>query len=113
MGAALAHLLRADSHNQGQSGQEGTVGTDQVPVRSDRSDTGADQVAHAIRRDRLADADAAATRLVAAEQRVSRRTLRASGLRGSNAELGELARIVKSRSLMAGLKADNARRMAE
>ena len=44
---------------------------------------------------RLAEARAVAEVLAAAGKRVSRRTLRSAGLRGSNSELGELARLVR------------------
>jgi hypothetical protein len=44
---------------------------------------------------RLAEARAAAARLSAAGQRISRRSLRDHGIRGSNAELGVLARLAK------------------
>lgn len=43
---------------------------------------------------RLAEVRAAAARVTAAGQLVSRRTLRAAGLRGSNADLGLLASLV-------------------
>jgi hypothetical protein len=108
MGAALAHLLRADTHRLYQASQAGPPGEDQAPVRADRSAPGGDQAAGPVRRDRLADADTAAVRLIAAGQRVSRRTLRAAGLHGSNAELGALARIVRSQTAMAGATAGNA-----
>jgi hypothetical protein len=45
---------------------------------------------------RLAAARAAARQLDDERMRVSRRTLRYVGLRGSNADLGALARIVRS-----------------
>jgi hypothetical protein len=45
---------------------------------------------------RLAEAHAAAARLVTSGQRVSRRSLRAAGLHGSNADLGVLAGLVRS-----------------
>jgi hypothetical protein len=51
-----------------------------------------------IWQDRLAEAEIMAERLTAAGQRVSRRTLRAAGLHGSNADLGAFARIAKSRT---------------
>jgi hypothetical protein len=44
-----------------------------------------------IRPGLLAQAEAAATRIRAAERRISRRSLRAAGLHASNAELGKLA----------------------
>jgi hypothetical protein len=45
---------------------------------------------------RLAEAHAAAARLVTSGQRISRRSLRAAGLHGSNADLGVLAGLVRS-----------------
>jgi hypothetical protein len=50
-----------------------------------------DQIAAGIRPGRLAQAQAAAERISATGRRVSRRTLRAAGVRASNAELGALA----------------------
>ena len=46
---------------------------------------------------RPSDAYAAAARVIASGQRVSRRSLRSAGLHGSNADLGMLARLVKAR----------------
>jgi hypothetical protein len=46
--------------------------------------------------DRVAEAQTAAARLAAAGQHVSRRALRAAGLHGSNADLGQLARILST-----------------
>ena len=45
---------------------------------------------------RLAEAHAAASRLVTSGQRISRRSLRAAGLHGSNVDLGMLAGLVRS-----------------
>jgi hypothetical protein len=45
-------------------------------------------------RSRIAEARAAAAKVTASGRRVSRRSLRAAGLRGSNADLGMLARLV-------------------
>jgi hypothetical protein len=47
-----------------------------------------------ITTERLAQAVAVAARLRADGRRISRRTLRADGVRGSNADLGTLARII-------------------
>jgi hypothetical protein len=94
MGAALAHLQRADAHDAGHPGHAGPPGADQAPDRADRVGTGGDQAASLIRPDRLAEAQALAARLTAAGQRVSRRSLRRAGLHGSNAELGAVALIV-------------------
>ena len=48
-------------------------------------------------RRRLSDAYAAAARVVASGQQVSRRSLRSAGLHGSNADLGMLAHLVRAR----------------
>jgi hypothetical protein len=91
MGAALAHLLRADALQAAARHQ---------PARPDPLDPDdrPDVIAHdptgAVL---LAKAEPVARRLAAAGQRISRRTLRASGVHGSNAHLGALARILRSR----------------
>ncbi len=88
MGAALAHLLRADLADQAQ------------PPPPDHATghnrTRADHTAATIRPDRLAEAQAAAALLSTAGKRVSRRTLRTVGVHGSNTDLGALARILNS-----------------
>jgi hypothetical protein len=89
MGAALAHLLRADAHSLSQP-------VCAEPEMADRRDTRADQASATIRPGRLAEAAAAAALLSTDGKRVSRRTLRTAGVHGSNADLGTLARIVKS-----------------
>ena len=89
MGAALAHLLRADMQAAGQAGQGGLACADQ-------GGTGQGQAAATASPCRLAEAQEAAVRLAAAGHRVSRRTLRTAGLHGSNADLGALARIIRS-----------------
>jgi hypothetical protein len=97
MGASLAHLLRADMHGTKEPGEARPSGPDQVVARADHPGTRQDQTGSTIWQDRLAEAEIMAERLTAAGQRVSRRTLRAAGLHGSNADLGALARIAKSR----------------
>lgn len=93
MGAALAHLLRADSHRTNLGGQaKSTHPADQAAGK----DTRADRTAIPIRPERLTQAWTTATTLNAAGQRISRRSLRGAGVRGSNAELGALARLVTS-----------------
>jgi hypothetical protein len=88
MGAALAHLLHADAARLSALAQLPVIG------RGD-DDLLNDGIAHLrVRPDRVAEAQATATVVSAAGHRVSRRTLRAAGLRGSNAELGVLARMV-------------------
>src|SRR6266851_1101708 len=96
MGAALAHLLRADAHCMDLADQVRSVHPDQARDRPDRSGTGGDHAAETIRPDRLAEAESAAALLSASGERISRRTLRTAGVRGSNADLGALARIVRS-----------------
>jgi len=84
MGTALAHLLRADAHDPAGSGVAERL-ADGAPR---------DHTAGVITNERLAQAVAVAARLCADGRRVSRRTLRAGGVRGSNADLGTLARII-------------------
>jgi hypothetical protein len=99
MGAALAHLLRADGDGASRPGQvDPSPGPDHMVARADRGDGDRDQDRGTAWRKRLAEAETTATRLSVAGQRVSRRTLRAAGLRGSNADLGVLARIARSRA---------------
>jgi hypothetical protein len=94
-GTALAHLLHADSaafltpdgalslpvQERPDADQAGVPGpaTDQAGVSGPSADG----------RERVDD-------LLAVHERVSRRSLRAAGIRGSNAELGELARRVRA-----------------
>lgn len=88
MGSALAHLLRSDGV-QPVPGQREELGTGHTGT-SDRD------VRHLPSRERIQDAYAAATRIKATGQRVSRRALRTAGLRGSNAELGTIAQLIKA-----------------
>lgn len=96
MGAALTHLLSADAHSVKTPDHAGSPAPDQVLMRPDQCATRQGQAANTHRPDRLAEAELVADRLRATGQRVSRRTLRAAGLRGSNAELGALARTITS-----------------
>jgi hypothetical protein len=89
MGAALAQLIHTDTHQPGIN-PRADPGPDQTAGRANPEPVGA-----TIRADRLADARATATRLHAAGQPISRRTLRSAGLRGSNAELGTLAHLTR------------------
>lgn len=112
MGSALAHLLRADpaehtAHHPGRHisdapvdkyaanpavmGQEGSVAYP-APVGDARPPA----------RVRVADVQAAAATVIASGQSVSRRSLRAAGLHGSNADLGMLARRVRARTYLPG-----------
>ncbi len=82
MGAALAHLLRADNHHN-------------PPTHNHTDHTHPGQSAAVpARPEQAAQAQAAANQLRAAGRPVSRRTLRECGIRGSNAHLGALARII-------------------
>jgi hypothetical protein len=78
MGAALAHLLHAD-------------GTTPAPATAPghASEWPAGQLAHAT-------ATATATSLITSGHRISRRTLRAAGIKGSNASLRALAATLRA-----------------
>jgi hypothetical protein len=104
MGAALAHLLRADAHRRDLAGQAWSPRPDQAPGRADHNDTSQDHPSRVIQPDRLAEAEAAAALLSAAGKRVSRRARRTVGVRGSNTELGTLVRIVRSDPTTAGAR---------
>ena len=86
MGAALAHMLRADANSTGEprSAPSANGERDQDLLRPDHR-------ARVIDPEQLGQARAVAAQLAAAGRRVSRRSLRAAGLRGSNADLGALA----------------------
>ena len=104
MGSALAHMVRADARAGGGNG----MATDKVAdhPKAARAAAEADRTSRSVdrRRDwgrsrasaRLTAARAAARELDDTKMRVSRRTLRNVGVRGSNADLGTLARIVRS-----------------
>jgi hypothetical protein len=85
MGAALAHLLRADTCGEDRE--------DPVPGPGHGSRTG-----HLFSvGGRLDEAEAAGRKLAAAGQKISRRALRRAGLHGSNADLGILAAMARER----------------
>jgi len=94
MGAALAHLLRADAHHQDRPARDRSNGRDQIVDRAERRNGETDHADGTMRLDRLAEAQAAAAHLTTAGQRVSRRALRRAGIHGSNADLGFIVRIV-------------------
>jgi hypothetical protein len=98
MGAALAHLLRADAHA---ASQPAPAGPGRAPGGAGRGGGCGGQGA-GVRPERLEEGRALAVRLAAAGQRVSRRSLRRAGLRGSNAELGAVAVMVMSQGSPAG-----------
>ena len=102
MGAALAHLLRADAQGTDLADQAGSS----CPDYGDHRGTGGDQGAGTIRPERLAEAAGAAALLNAAGGRISRRALRAAGVRGSNADLGVLARIIRSQGTSETMPSD-------
>jgi hypothetical protein len=84
MGAALAPLLRADAC--------ASSSADPVPESLPAGDAGV-----LLRvSGKLAEADAAARQLAAAGQVISRRTLRRAGMRGSNADLGAMAAMIRA-----------------
>ena len=84
MAAGLTHMIRADT---------AATSTRPPSKAGPASGMGEPEVA-GMSPGRIAEAQAAALRVAAAGQRVSRRTLRAAGLRGSNTDLGLLARLV-------------------
>jgi hypothetical protein len=106
MGAALAHLLRADAQGIVPTDQAGSHRPDQVTDHADRSGVSGNDAAGMIRPDRLAEAEGAAARLRASGKHVSRRTLRTAGVHGSNADLGALARIVRSQPISRRVPSD-------
>jgi hypothetical protein len=91
MGATLTHLLHADTHGPRPGIRTAVPGLGPIEDQSKRHDSGKNHVAATIRPGRLGQAEAAAGRIQAAGQRISRRNLRAAGVRASNAELGKLA----------------------
>ena len=93
LGTALAHMLHADTAADGL----GPCLPDQAAHFGPADEHHSDQVGEASEPSREEprpgdEAGVAIDALVAAGQRVSRRGLRAAGFRGSNAELGDLAR---------------------
>jgi hypothetical protein len=83
MAAGLAHMIRADVL----AGREAAASC-RPPLSEGMADP-----ACGINAGRLAEVRTAAARLAVRGQRVSRRNLRTAGVRGSNAELGLLARL--------------------
>jgi hypothetical protein len=94
MGAALAHLLRADA-----------CGSSQDPVPESAPGSRADGLLSGACR--LAEAEAVARQLAAAGQGISRRALRRAGLHGSNADLGALAAMIRARPSAGQVPAGN------
>ncbi len=94
MGAALAHLLHADTHTTTPADHTGPGVPGPAPDHANRRPDHARPPALASR---LAEAQTAAAELAAAGQHVSRRALRTAGLHGSNADLGAPSRMITSR----------------
>jgi hypothetical protein len=105
-GTALAHLLHADAATaahpaegaeaSGPGSGPGDVVPGPFPVWDQSGLDGTSRSSGDPVPPRLEEARAAAATLLAAGRRVSRRALRSAGVRGSNAELGALARLIHS-----------------
>jgi hypothetical protein len=95
LGTALAHMLRSDATaTRPMFPVPGPVTADQAPSPGPPETGATDQdLAACTAPD---DVQAAEAALLAAGGRVSRRSLRAAGARGSNAALGELARRLRA-----------------
>jgi hypothetical protein len=108
MGSALAHLLRSDSagHAARRSGrhlndlQACACGTGPAAESPDNSVAfpAPGSSARPPARVRVADVQAVAATVIESGRSVSRRSLRAAGLHGSNADLGMLAQRVRAQS---------------
>lgn len=100
MGTALTHMIRSDAHGDGLEHLAADQSADHLSDRSANHGNRdyADRLAGGGPRPgtvtQLTTARAAARQLNRAGIRVSRRSLRSAGVRGSNADLGALARIV-------------------
>jgi len=95
MGAALAHLIHADARSQGEPTEVSPADPESRAVHQDQ-DPANRSIGRTISPEQLAEAQAVAAQFGAAGQRVSRRSLRAAGLRGSNADLGALALVARA-----------------
>ncbi len=96
MGATLTHLLRADTQATSPADQTESPPLDKVTDHVDHSRTGREQETGTIRPGRLTEAATAAALINASGRRISSRALRTAGVHGSNADLGALARIIRS-----------------
>jgi hypothetical protein len=100
-GSALAHLLRSDSAElAARHASDAQVDTYAVSFHAEDQEGPATRPARIggarpPARVRVADVQAAAATIIASGSSVSRRSLRAAGLHGSNADLGMLARSLK------------------
>jgi hypothetical protein len=107
MGSALAHLLRGDSAGYttphparriADAQEDGhATGHAQGSQECPNARPTVDNSPRPPARIRVTDLQAAAATVIASGQSVSRRSLRAAGLHGSNADLGILARRVRAR----------------
>ncbi len=93
MGSALAHLLRSDA---AAAAVAPIPGQPAWQCSAGRAGDREYDVRRLSARARIPDAYAAAAKIMASGQHVSRRSLRSAGLRGSNAELGAIARLIKT-----------------
>ncbi|MGH3219868.1 MAG: hypothetical protein ACRDPY_14385 [Streptosporangiaceae bacterium] len=95
MGAALAHMIRADAYVLGQRDQTTPPEPRQTADEQDQSTAGRDRAITTIRPDKIAEATTTAARLAADGHRISRRSLRNAGVHGSNTDLGMLAQLTR------------------
>lgn len=92
MGAALAHMIRADACSPDQTAPPGPGhAADHQTLNA----AGRYRPAGTIRPDKIAEATAIAARLVTAGHPISRRSLRNAGLHGSNTDLSTLAQLTR------------------
>ena len=96
MGAALAHMIRADACNPDQRDQTTPPSPGQAADHHDHRAARAVRAAGTIHPDKIAAATTTAARLAAAGHQISRRSLRSAGLHGSNADLGMLAQLTRA-----------------
>ena len=96
MGAALAHLLRADVQGSSPDLQSRACDVRPSMVGARTGDQGNAEPAGVVRAGRLAEVRRVVARLAEDGLPVSRRNLRSAGMHGSNAELGVLSHISRS-----------------
>ena len=99
MGAALAHMIRADACNLDRRDRTAPRDPGQETDHQHPNAAGRDRAIATIRPDKVAEAIATAARLAAAGHRISRRSLRSAGLHGSNTDLGMLAQLTRAQTL--------------
>jgi hypothetical protein len=96
MGAALAHMIRADACRLDQRDQTTPPGPGQATDHQDQSAARVARAAGTIHPGKIAAAATTAARLAATGHQISRRSLRSAGLHGSNADLGLLAQLTRA-----------------